>query len=285
MGDSYAETTALVVLLRNGHRPPSHYADLVEEAGSGQAVLEQEHGLLTEDLSAAAASAIAGWTSHGIRVLTVLDPDYPENLRAVHDRPPLLFVRGDLQPWDERAVAVIGSRRASSAGLEQAKAMTETLVEAGYTVVSGLATGIDTAAHTTALDTGGRTIAVIGTGLDRCYPPQNAPLQRRVASEGAVVSQFWPDERPSRQTFPRRNAVMSGLSLATLIVEAGQTTGARIQARQALGHGRPVLIEGSLLEHDWARRLVERSGTHVVGSPDDLVAVIERIASSDLPVA
>ncbi len=285
VGAVSSETAALVALLRSGRRPPPHYSALVEEAGSAQVVLEDEHGLLAPELSAAAADELRGWSAQGLHITTVLDRDYPENLRTVHDRPPLIFIAGRLHPEDTRAVAVIGSRRASPDGLERARTLTKALVDSRYTIVSGLAAGIDTAAHMTALEGGGQTVAVIGTGLEHSYPAQNADLQRRIADEGAVVSQFWPEAGPSRQTFPARNAVMSGLSLATVIVEASQTSGARIQARHALGHGRPVLLISSLLDQPWARQLSERPGTHVIASPAEAIAVVNRVASTEAPVA
>jgi DNA processing protein len=279
------EAAAVVVLLRAGDRPPPHYAGLIEEAGSAQAVAEHELGLIAAELIRAAAAEVSNWTSHGLRLLTVLDDTYPENLRAVHDRPPLIFIAGDLKPADRCAVAVIGSRRASRTGIERARAFTEALIASGYTVVSGLAAGIDTIAHTTALEHGARTIAVIGTGLDRCYPPQNASLQRSIATAGAVVSQFWPDAGPSRESFPLRNAVMSGLALATVIAEASATSGARIQARHALGHGRPVLLANALLDQQWASELAAKPGVHPVGSASELTTIVERLSSTEAPVA
>jgi DNA processing protein len=212
-----------------------------------------------------------------MRALTVLDRDYPENLRAVHDRPPLIFVAGTLQPQDARSVAVIGARRASRAGTTSAADIARHLVERGYTVVSGVAAGVDTAAHTAALAAGGRTVAVIGTGLTRCYPPQNAPLQRRIAERNAVISQFWPDTPPSRRTFPLRNATMSGFALATVVVEATERSGARTHARIALNHGRPVLLTSTLLDQAWARDLADKPGVHVVDSPREITQTIERL--------
>jgi DNA processing protein len=276
-----AEAAALVALLRAGRRHPTDYANLVDEAGGAQAILEEEHGLLAGELLESAAAEIASWSQAGMRLVTLLDPDYPANLHAVHDRPPLLFLAGRLEPRDEQSVAVIGSRRPSQAGLQRARAIAEHLLTAGYTIVSGLAAGIDTAAHETALQRDTRTLAVIGTGLRHSYPPQNAALQRRIAAQGAVISQFWPDTGPSRLTFPLRNAVMSGLSLATVIVEATQSSGARIQARLALGHGRPVLLPRPLLEQSWARDLAQRPGTHVIDSLTEVAAVVKRLSSTD----
>lgn len=285
-----AETAALIVLLRIGTRPWSEYAELVEERGSaisaledelhtGQASLFERAGNRDQPIASAAAE-IGRWQAEGIALLTVLDSDYPENLRGVHDRPPLVFVAGGLQGRDARSVAVIGARAASSDGLSVARELAVHLVEHGYTVVSGLAAGIDTAAHTAALDRAGRTIAVIGTGLRRAYPPQNASLQRRIAGAGAVISQFWPDAAPSRRSFPMRNAVMSGMALGTVVVEASERSGARTQARLALAHGRPVFLLRSLLTQSWARECAERPGTHVIGSPAELTAVLERLTSA-----
>lgn len=285
---SSPETAALVALLRLGRHPWQSYAETVEEAGSALAVLarELEGGqgsqttLLPEDpqpLVAQAAADIAAWEATGMDLITVLDDEYPHNLRAVHDRPPMIFTAGALTAADSRALAVIGSRRATDAGTAAARALAEHLVRSDFTVVSGLAAGIDTAAHEAALRAGGRTVAVIGTGLARTYPPENAPLQRRIAGDGAVVSQFWPEASPNRQSFPQRNATMSGLALGTVIVEASVRSGARIQARRALAHGRPVFLLRSLLTEQWARRLAERPGTHVFDQPAEITAAIDRL--------
>jgi DNA processing protein len=290
-----SETAALVVLLRGGGRPWQAYAEIVEEAGSALDVLERERtggdGQVSlfagqhEPFVEAAQAEISAWEASGMRLLTVLDPDYPDNLRAVHDRPPLIFVAGALTPGDARSVAVVGARMASPQGLQAAREIAEHLVEHGYTVVSGLAAGIDTAVHTAALGHGGRTVAVIGTGLRRSYPPENAQLQLRIAGQFAVVSQFWPDSPPSRRSFPMRNAVMSGLTLATVVVEASQTSGSRMQARLALAHGRPVFLTRSLLGEAWAQDLSRRPGTHVVSSPADITTTVERLTSAGALIA
>ena len=290
----HTEAAALIALLRAGKRPWSEYAALVEEAGSAVAVLEREHDaepamLFDEDRPLdqleQIAAEIDAWDADGMRLHTVLDPGYPENLRAVHDRPPFVFVAGSMAPADGRAIAVVGARVASPQGVRAAGAIAEHLVDQGYTVVSGLATGIDHGAHSAALARGGRTLAVVGTGLRRSYPPQHAELQRRIAAEGAVISQFWPDAPPSRRSFPMRNAVMSGLSLATVVVEASTTSGSRIQARLALEHGRPVFLLESLLEQDWAKEFATRPGARVIRSPDEVTTFIERLTSPGALVA
>jgi DNA processing protein len=282
---SLSETAALVALLRKGSRPWELYADLVEEAGSALRVLGEEkseqQALFGEDDELSDCERlVTGWAAQGIHTVTVLAAEYPDNLRRAHDRPPLIFVAGELRPVDSRAVSLIGARAASSGGLDTARTIAEHLVDRGFTVVSGLAAGIDTAGHTAALGRGGRTIAVIGTGLRSVYPPENAALQTRIAAEGAVISQFWPDAPPTRQSFPRRNGVMSGLTLATVVVEGTQTSGARIQARLALAHGRPVFLVESLLAHKWAREFAQRPGTYVVHRPREITDAVERLTAS-----
>jgi DNA processing protein len=223
-----------------------------------------------------AAADIVRWTAAGITLISVLDPGYPVNLHAVHDRPALLFVRGEISAGDERSVAIVGSRHASPEGLAHARRLAIELSETGYVVASGLAAGIDAAAHTATLDVGGRTLAVIGTGVDRVYPGAHAELQRTIAEQGAVISCFWPTDGPTRQSFPVRNAVMSGLTRATVIVEASSTSGTRVQARRALAHGRPVCLSSKLLAQPWARELADRPNVHIADSADEIAAVIER---------
>jgi DNA processing protein len=280
----------MVALLRSGTLPWQRYADLVEEAGSAVRLLAGEAPragdqttLFAPDadrLMAEAQAEVDDWEAAGIDLLTVLDDGYPDNLRAVHDRPPLVFVAGRLLPADAKSLAVIGSRTATPAGIHVATKIASHLLEAGYTVVSGLAAGIDTAAHNAALQRGGRTIAVIGTGLERVYPPENAALQARIASAGAVVSQFWPDAVPSRRSFPMRNAVMSGLTLGSIVVEASQTSGARLQARLALAHGRLVFLHRRLVDREqWASEFAMRPGTHVFDTADEITEITERLTA------
>jgi DNA processing protein len=286
-----SETAAMVALLRQGKRPPQLYADLVEDAGSAVAVLDDESNLDgeqaslfpadTDALLEAAQDEIDRWTVTGIELLTILDAAYPEHLRAVHDRPPLIFVKGRLAREDARAVAIVGARDASPRGVDAAIEFATEIVRHDYVITSGLAAGIDTAAHTAALNQGRRTIAVIGTGVNRAYPPENRELQRRIGTECAVVSQFWPDAPPNRRSFPMRNAVMSGISLATVIVEARETSGARVQARRALAHGRPVFLLGSLTTAEpWAREFAQRPGVSVVQTAGDLLERLGRLTST-----
>lgn len=175
------------------------------------------------------------------QVITAESPLYPRQLREIHAPPIVLYVWGELNERDQHAIGVIGSRRTTHYGNESAKKLSYQLAYAGLTVVSGLARGIDTAAHQGALAAKGRTVAVIGSGLRKLYPPENAGLAEKIASgNGAVVSEFSMDVEPDRQTFPMRNRIISGWSHGILVVEAGLNSGALITASQALEQGRTV---------------------------------------------
>lgn len=222
---------------------------------------------------------IAELRGRGITILTVLDDSYPVNLRFVYNRPPVLFVQGSLLEEDNRAVAVVGTRLPSQEGLRQAKRLARELARNGVTVLSGLALGIDTAAHEAALDARGRTVAVMGTGIDRVYPPTNASLAQRIAGQGALVSQFMPDAPPTRYSFPLRNVVMSGMAVGTVVVEAGSTSGAKMQARFALEHGKRLFLLDSLVtRQEWAQRYARHPGSTVVKSVDDILEVLVSLA-------
>jgi DNA processing protein len=208
----------------------------------------------------------------GAELVTVLDDGYPANLRLVGNRPPFLFYRGTLAEADARSVAVVGTRSPSGAGLTRAAEMSAQLAGHGVTVVSGLARGIDTTAHRAALGGGGRTIAVLGTGITGCYPPENRGLAEQITRAGALVSQFWPTQGPHRDSFPRRNVVTSGLSQGTVVIEAGHTSGAKMQARLALEHGKQVFLPEALVAgQDWARGYAARSGAIIIGGADEVL--------------
>ncbi len=178
----------------------------------------------------------------GVRIVGRDEADYPAWLQRVYSVPPVLWVRGTLVPAEgERAVAVVGSRAATALGTAFARALARDLAAAGLTVVSGLARGIDTAAHLGALDARARTVAVLGSGLDRLYPPENAALARRIVANGAVVSEFPLGTSPWKGNFPRRNRVIAGWARATVVVEAGARSGALSTARAALDEGREVM--------------------------------------------
>ncbi|WP_121433048.1 DNA-processing protein DprA [Actinomadura pelletieri] len=229
----------------------------------------------------AAAHDISVWTDQGHTVLTVLDDRYPERLREVHQAPPVLFARGSLLP-DDTAVSVVGSRAASEHGMEFAASVAKDLVHRKVTVLAGLAAGIDTAAHRAALDAGGRTVAVIGTGINKVYPAANKELHREISARGLLLSQFWPDAPPQKHTFLMRNATMSGYGMATVVVEAGEHSGARTQARMAVEHGRPVILTNMVVRANaWARALVGRPGVHTAGTVDDVSKIVDDLVKRE----
>jgi len=185
---------------------------------------------------------------YGVKVITCNDTDYPSRLREIYDYPPVLYIRGSLLPEDEWCLAVVGTRRATVYGKQVTEEIVTDLAQSKITIVSGLAKGIDTIAHRSALETGGRSLAVFACGLDIVYPGENARLARDIVEQGALISEYPLGTRPRAENFPRRNRILSGLSLGVLITEAGENSGAMITARMALEQNREVFaIPGSIL--------------------------------------
>lgn len=183
-----------------------------------------------------------------VEVLTWDDPNYPANLREVEASPPVLYVRGTLIEQDLLAVALVGTRRASAYGREVAHMAASQLAQQQVTVISGLALGVDTIAHRAALDAGGRTLAVLGSGVDQIYPAQNRDLGKDIMANGALISEYPLGTRPEANNFPPRNRIISGLSRGVVVIEAGQRSGALITARFAADQGRDVFaVPGSIL--------------------------------------
>lgn len=216
---------------------------------------------------------IALCRKHHVDILTETDPGYPRALAEIHDPPGVLFVRGSLAPQDALAVAIVGTRHASRYGLEQAERLAGSLARAGLTIVSGLARGVDAAAHRGALAAGGRTIAVLGSGVLNIYPPEHGELAKAIIAQGAVLGELPPRRPPIGGAFPQRNRIISGLSLGAIIVEAADRSGALITARLASEQGRevfavpgPVGLPGSRGCH----RLI-RDGAKLVESADDVL--------------
>ena len=212
-------------------------------------------------LDSGSVNAIASWLTkisleaemekldrYGVKVFTWHDPSYPSRLKEIYDYPPVLYVRGSLLPEDEWCLAVVGTRRATVYGRQVTEEIVADLAQNKITIVSGLARGIDSVAHLSALEAGGRSIAVFASGLDIVYPGENAELARRIIQHGALVSEYPLGTKPRAENFPRRNRIMSGLSLGVLITEAGGTSGAMITAHIALEQNREVFaIPGSIL--------------------------------------
>ena len=218
-------------------------------------------------------------TADGYRLTTGLEDDYPVNLRLVQNLPPFLFYLGELHPDDAYSVAVVGTRKPSEQGLVRAKRLSRMLANAGVTVLSGLARGIDTEAHAECVAAGGRTIAVLGSGIRRIYPEENAELARRITENGAVVSQFWPETGPVQYNFPRRNVVTSGMGQGTVVIEATRTSGAKMQARLAYEHGKLVFLLRSLVTSQaWTKRFMGRPRVYEV---DDVADIVRWLRSPD----
>jgi DNA processing protein len=246
---------ALIALNMVDHVGPVRLRQLLEHFGDAPAVLRASRAelLRVRGIGEETAEAIAGWEKtvdlaaelrrireFGCRVVIPADEEYPELLRHIYDPPIVLYVKGTLLPRDKNAVAVVGSRRTTHYGQECARRLAYQLAYCGVTVVSGGARGIDTAAHQGALAAKGRTVAVLGTGINLVFPPENAELFERIAAHGALVTQF-PFNRPAdKQTFPIRNRLVAGMTLGTVVVEADLHSGALITAGMAVDLGRQV---------------------------------------------
>lgn len=217
------------------------------------------------------------WQHKGIHVLTWEDPNYPPRLKHIPQSPPVLYLRGEWTPQDDWAVAVVGTRKPTAYGRRVTQDVVAFLVEHRVTVVSGLARGIDGLAHRTALETGGRTLAVLGSGVDVIYPPEHRHLAERIVESGALLSDYPPGTRPEAAHFPARNRLISGLSLAVVVVEAGERSGALITAAFAADQGREVFaVPGSIYapQSQGTLRLIQQ-GAHLLRHPQDLAQVLE----------
>lgn len=280
--DQQAALLALTI-----HRPRGRSArELVNEVvWSGDAI-----GLWNElrgvdlfgvsDELRAARQEVDGWISAGYQFVSILDAGYPGHLRGVYDAPPFLFYRGDLSRATD-GVSIVGSRDASPQACQRAARIAELLVRRGLPVISGLARGIDSAAHEATIEAGGVPVGVIATGIAAHYTPAGSrPLHERVAKTGVLVSQFMPTAPAQKHTFLIRNATMSGLGLATIVVEAGEHSGARAQARMAMEHGRPVLLTDSVIANtQWGRELADgrRPNVYPVAGLQDVSNALDRI--------
>lgn len=242
---------------------PARLAALIDVCGSVEAAWKapiqrlKESGLDRRSLESLLATRRsldldAAWqrvVQSGARVYTWNDDDYPENLRQVPLSPPVIFVQGELVEEDRLAVALVGTRQASAYGREVARGLASELAHNGVTVVSGLALGIDATAHEAAIEAGGRTLAVLGSGVDQIYPAKNRKMALALIQQGALISEYSLGTRPEASNFPPRNRIISGLSLAIVVIEAGQRSGALITAKFAAEQGRDVFaVPGSILQ-------------------------------------
>jgi DNA processing protein len=288
------EPVYLLAMLRASGGEWHRIATLVEQAGTAEGLVRghvQPHNEFAQQVISSvgqshideAGSEVESWTRYsGMSVWTVLDQEYPSSLRTIFNRPPFIFCEGEWNDEIDRdGLAVVGTRKPTQDGLSRASRMAHELADRKVTVISGLALGIDCASHEAALEGGGRTVAVLGSGLGNIYPRENRDLAGRIVrAGGALISQFVPNQSPSRKTFPMRNAVMSGLGLGTVVIEANERSGAKMQARLALEHGRALFLLRSLVDsYDWARDYAERGryGTKpiVVGSVDEILSALD----------
>ena len=215
--------------------------------------------------------------AEGIRVLTWNDANYPARLREIAQPPPILYLRGEIIEEDAWAVAIVGTRRVSSYGRQVTEEVATFLARNGVTVVSGLARGVDGIAHQAALNAGGRTFAVLGSGVNRIYPPEHRALAKQIAQSGAVISDYAPDTPPEGSNFPPRNRIISGLSMATIVIEAGETSGALITANFALEQGREIFaLPGNIFspQSKGPNRLIQQ-GAHPLLEPQDILEVLD----------
>lgn len=265
-----AKTRALLDHFRDLRLAWEATADELRAAGLDNRALQS---LLTTREKLDLDAEMARLEKAGVQVLTWSSTDYPDRLRNIYHPPPLLYRLGSLAPADEWAVAVVGTRRATVYGKEVARHIASELARAGVTVISGLARGIDTVAHRAALDAGGRTIAVLGCGVDIVYPSENRRLMQRIIEQGAVLSEYALGAPPDGSNFPPRNRIISGLSLGVVIVEAGQRSGALITADYAAEQGRDVFaVPGNIFNRTstGCNRLIQQGAKLVLDIKDIL---------------
>ena len=266
--------------------PPSRWVPVVLRIGveESAARLESENGRtgLARELGkrpdrpreAFVRGQLSKLEKEGARLVSISEADYPSLLREIHDPPPLLYLRGDPSILGLPAICIVGSRSAGRRGILTARSLAAGLSARGLLVVSGLARGIDGAAHEGALEGGGATCAVLGSGLDVCYPPENVPLAERIERQGAVVSELPFGTPPLRHHFPRRNRILSGISLGVIVVEAGMRSGAMVTARMAREQDRELFAVPGPVEKPMSRgpHALIRNGAYLVETVDDVLA-------------
>jgi DNA processing protein len=276
------------------------YRELLERFQSPEVILKTPvPALIDAGIHAAVAQAIAAFdqwkvveielqklTQANTHLVTCSDDSYPVNLTHLHDPPPFLYVRGDVLPADRFAIAVVGSRSASTYGRTVARALARELAEKGVTVVSGLARGVDAEAHRATIAAGGRTLAVLGSGVDVIYPSEHRGLAQEVTTHGALLSEFSLGTKPDAMHFPYRNRVISGLALGTVVVEANEKSGSLITARCALEQNREVFAVPGNVTSDRSRgphRLIKEGAKLVEGVEDILSEIAPALVSTPSP--
>lgn len=293
------DTEAAIVLNMLPQVGPVRVRRLTERFGSTSSILRAAGSQLrsVEGIGPEVSSVITGWKEHsdldaeltlmekaGARALIQSDPEYPRLLKEIHDPPIILYVLGKLEERDQqRGIGIVGTRKASHYASEAAKKLGYQLAYAGLTIYSGLARGIDTAAHQAALAANGRTVAVLGSGLSHIYPEENIPLAEKIAAgSGAVVSEFPMGTTPTKQTFPKRNRIISGCSFGLLVVEAGLNSGALISAREAGEQGRSLYAVPGRIDQPGtlgSNRLIQQ-GAKLVIDAGDILSDLQMIYAS-----
>ena len=283
---------ALVALNLIEHVGPIRLRQLLEHFGEAPEILRasRQQLLQVRNIGEETAEAIASWEKtidlngelkrigeFGCRIVTQADAEYPELLRQIYDPPILLYVKGQLLPKDKNAVAMVGSRMTTHYGMEAARRLAYQLAYVGVTVVSGAARGIDSAAHQGALSGKGRTIAVLGTGINLVFPSENRELYERIASNGALITQFPFNRKPDKQSFPIRNRIVAGMTLGTVVVEANLTSGALITANFAVEYGRQVFAVPGRIDSPRSKGCHEliKKGAKLCESAEDILSEFE----------
>lgn len=256
-------------------------ADLADTPGIGtrladQLVRARDQGDVYVDKELALAR------EHGVAIIPCTDKRYPQNLGSIYDPPLVLYVKGETRPGDVLSMAVVGARRCTHYGQSQSKRLARLLGQSGFTIVSGLARGIDTAAHQGALEAGARTIAVMGCGLGRVYPRENRELSERVSCQGAVVSELPMLTPPTEKNFPPRNRLISGLSLGVVVVEAAHRSGALITAHWALEQGKEVFAVPGQVDNPYSRGVHKliKEGAKLVEDVSDIIEELGPLAET-----
>ncbi|MDD4894931.1 MAG: DNA-processing protein DprA [Candidatus Omnitrophica bacterium] len=256
--------------------------ELAQIPGIGLKIAEKISSLKEKDIDEEFDLA----EKHKLKIITIGDEDYPDSLKQIPDPPIVLYVKGALKSQDKSGIAIVGSRRASLYGLSCAEKFAYDLSGRGITIVSGLARGIDTLAHQGALKSGGRTIAVIGSGFNYLYPAENKKLAEEISCNGAVISEFPINAKPLAQNFPRRNRLISGLSLGVLVVEAAKNSGALITADCALEQGRDVFALPGKIDspNSLGTNELIKQGAKLVSSAEDILEEFD-IAAAAIPAS
>ena len=284
---SFAERRDWIRLIRTQNVGPVSFRDLINRYGDASTALDELPSLIRKKsinppLPEQVEAEMEYADRMGVRLICAIEPDYPAYLRALDPPPPVISVLGNLDALQKPCVAIIGSRNASAIGQRFANSLAAELGQAGYTVVSGLARGIDSSAHNGSLETG--TVAVLGGGVDHIYPRENAELHAQIIRTGAVISESPMGYRATARDFPRRNRIISGLSRGVVVIEAAERSGTLITARYALEQNREVMAApGSPLDPrtKGCNRLI-RQGAHLIESAEDVIAVLETLRPLNL---